>query len=163
MSLFENPEYQWRETFFVFFDHQRRPRATELQAELGKLNDRFVITNVQADGEGRIDSLTVVSPEDYAAMDVSCISGEEVREQIPEISRDLRRSLASKDDNSKLEQLKTCDARLDIFHFEQQTYRDDGDYDDEIMDPGGLLIVLEQLGRLCQGVVVDPQSGAILS
>jgi hypothetical protein len=30
------------------------------------------------------------------------------------------------------------------------------------MDPGALLVVLQKLGSLCDGVVVDPQSTTLL-
>ena len=34
--------------------------------------------------------------------------------------------------------------------------------EDEFLDPGALLIVLAKLANLCQGVGIDPQSGAVM-
>ena len=33
---------------------------------------------------------------------------------------------------------------------------------DDFMDPGALLVVLEQIASLCDGIVVDPQANALL-
>ena len=162
MSLFENSEYQWRETFFVFFDDARRPNASKVKQSLEQLGS-LQITNVRADDEGRIESITILSPDDFAAMDVSCVSGEEVAEQIPEIMKEVEPNLDTAEEKSKFKQLPECTARLDVFHFQQNldTVSSEDSLDD-FMDPGGLLVVLERLGEICHGVVVDPQAGGLM-
>ena len=66
----------------------------------------------------------------------------------------------SGDDRTKLEKFKKCDCRFDLFHFEKQV---NGNQDpDAFIDPGGLLIVLEKLRSLCDGVGLDPQSQMLL-
>ena len=41
MSLFENPEYQWRETFLVLFDEQQRPTAEQVEAAFTQIGKQF--------------------------------------------------------------------------------------------------------------------------
>ena len=43
MSLFADSRYQWRETYFVLFDHQHRPRAADVKRILGELGPRIEI------------------------------------------------------------------------------------------------------------------------
>lgn len=162
MSLFENSEYQWRETFFIFFEDARRPEADKVKKALEQLG-RLEVSNVRADDDGRIDSITIVSPDDFAAMDVSCVAGEEVLEQLPEIISELEPNLDTDEEKSKFKQLPNCTARMDVFHFQRNSGTvSDEESPDEFMDPGGLLVVLERLGELCHGVVVDPQAGGLM-
>ena len=53
MSLFENDEYQWRETYFVLFDAQKRPAAHEFEAMLKGLNPSYEIRDVRGDDAGK--------------------------------------------------------------------------------------------------------------
>jgi hypothetical protein len=161
MSLFERDDYQWRETFFVLFDEAHRPSASEVKKSLESLNSRLQVSDLCADPEGAFESLTVFSPDDFAAMDITCITGEEVREQIPELVEQLRTNVVSDDERKALKALSKCTARIDVFHFEQQT-SDETEDEGEFMDPGGLLLVLDRLGQLCHGIVVDPQSSSLL-
>ena len=162
MSLFENDEYRWRETFFVLFDEDSRPPAATVEKTLQNLNPLYQIQNVQADEQGRFESLTLISSDDYAAMDISYVCEPEVMEQGAELAKELKDSATSKQDQDKLKQLLKFNARLDIFHFEQIVFVGGGDEDEEFLDPGLLLSVLEKLAKLCQGVSIDPQSGLLM-
>lgn len=164
MSLFENDQYQWRETYFVLFEAAHRPSARKVQKALHGLGKRFQISEVCGDESGRFESLTLVSPDDYAAMDVSCVFGEEVTEQLSDLTKDLARNAETEEEKSLLSRLPKCTGRLDVFHFEQHvTDSAEDDERGEFMDPGALLIVLQQLAKLCHGVAVDPQTGTLLS
>ena len=68
MSMFEDNRYRWRETYFVLFDAKRRPTLASVGKALSALNKRFQLTNLNADEQGRTDSLTLISPDDYAAL-----------------------------------------------------------------------------------------------
>ena len=81
MSTFERDEYKWRETYFVFFPADKRPTMKKVERLLTNLNDRFDLTNARADEDGRFESITVIAPDDYAALDISFEAGEEVLEQ----------------------------------------------------------------------------------
>ena len=57
-----------------------------------------------------------------------------------------------------LDRLAGCDARFDILHFEEVS--EEGE--EETFDPSALLMVIEALAKLTDGVAVDPQSGTIM-
>ncbi|MCO6454530.1 MAG: hypothetical protein J5I93_04360 [Pirellulaceae bacterium] len=160
MSLFESDEYRWRETYFVFFQDQQRPSAAVVRKALEKLGDDYELVDLRTDEQGCFESLTLYSPRDFAAMDISYVQGEEVDEQVQELRQELRSAALSDEERAKLELLPRCTARYDIYHFEQVV--DFGDDDEDILDPGGLLLVLERLADLCQGLAYDPQAGAFL-
>jgi len=162
MSLFAHPEYRWRETYCVFFKESQRPQATDVQAAFSRLGDRYQLKEIHGDEDGNLDSLTMISPPDFAAMDISFVSGEEVQEQQDELLAEIDSMAMDEDEKQKLKKLKTCDARYDIYHFEQLVdfYADDDE--EEFLDPAALLIVLDWFAALCGGVGIDPQANTIM-
>jgi hypothetical protein len=165
MSTFEKDEYRWRETYFVLFDSCHRPTLKKMERLLHELSPRFQLSNPQADEDGRFESITVMSPDDYAALDISFESGEEVKEQGGVLYQEMKGSAADKEERAKLDQLPKFDARFDLLHFEQIADNEPtgtDDEDDEILDPSALLIVLDALVEMVKGVGVDPQSGTLL-
>ncbi|NLS93681.1 MAG: hypothetical protein GXX96_16090 [Planctomycetaceae bacterium] len=160
MSMFENSQYQWRETYFVLFPAQRRPKLKEVQKAISKLHQHLTLTNLSADEKGLLESLTILAPDDFAALDISYLAGEEVREQVAELAKEVEPSCCCQDEKERLEELRKCDARLDIFHFEQMADLDSEE--DGMFDPSALLVVLDTLAELTDGISVDPQGGAML-
>ena len=159
MSLFENPAYRWRETYFVLFESASRPSVALLEEALGELETSYQIEQIGDDGQGQVESLTLISPSDFAAMDITYLSGEEIPLQVDELKQGLDVGALTDEEQDKAARLDACDARFEIFHFERMTEVDD---EDEFLDPGALLNVLERLAELCDGVVVDPQSGGFV-
>ncbi|MCP4189831.1 MAG: hypothetical protein GY768_04305 [Planctomycetaceae bacterium] len=164
MSLFENDEYQWRETYFILFEEENRPQADQVSGALKELDPRFEIMNVKADDEGRFESLTLVSPDDYAAMDISFVVGDEVVEQTTELIDELLKATFTEDEKAAIRSLGDCRCRFDVYHFEQLTFvgRDGEGEEDDFMDPGALLTVMEKIAEVADGVIVDPQANTIL-
>jgi hypothetical protein len=162
MSMFERDEYKWRETYFVLFDVSRRPTLSQVEEVLANVNDRFQLTNARADEDGRFESITVMAPDDYAALDISLELGEEVLEQGEILYKELKPSVSDDEERARLERLPKCDARFDLLHFEQVTDETADDEGDEMLDPSALLIVLDALVELVDGVGVDPASGTLL-
>jgi hypothetical protein len=158
VSLFSNNKYQYRETYFVLFNSENCPTADEVQMVLGSLGPRYETVNLKETEDG-FESMTVKSPRDFSAMDIVFTRGEEVTSQIEEIQEAMRTMTLSGDDMKKLSSLKNCDARFDIFHFEEIATATE---DDQFLDPGGLLLVLEALAELCNGVALDPQSNSLM-
>ena len=111
MSLFENDHYRWRETYFVLFDARHRPSMAAAQAALQGMDNRFEITDVRSDDRGEFESLTLVSPDDFAAMDISYVSGEDVAQQVDELTAELRHADLTNEERKKLERLPRCDSR----------------------------------------------------
>ena len=162
MSLFEDDCYRWRETYFVLFQQADRPSASDIQKALHALAPRIQIREMRAGSHDQLESLTLVSPDDFAAMDISYVEGEEVAEQVQQWLENLTWEQLSKEERRKWELLKSCDARFDVYHFEQVIAGEEDEDDESFLDPGALLIVLQRLAKLCRGVGLDPQSGTVV-
>jgi hypothetical protein len=162
MSMFENDQYRWRETYFVLFQSSKRPTLEKVQQTLSKLNSRFTLTNLSADESGRFESLTVLSPDDFAALDISYLAGQEVLEQGAELAEEMETTDCRAEDRARLARIRQCDARFDVLHFEQLVSFDDEDESDEMLDPSALLVVLEALAKETEGIAIDPQAGTFL-
>lgn len=160
MSMFENDQYRWRETYFVLFQSSKRPTLEKLQQAISKLNSRFTLTNLSADESGLFESLTVLSPDDFAALDVSYLDGDEVLEQGAELVDELETTDCRAEERARLDRIRQCDARFDVLHFEQIVSFDDEA--DEMLDPSALLVVMQALARETDGIAVDPQAGTFL-
>jgi len=160
MSMFENGQYQWRETYFVLFPRDRRPKLKTVQKAILSLHQHLTLTNLNANDDGCLESLTVLAPDDFAALDISYLAGEEVLEQVNELVDEIEPSCCGENEAARLDELRCCDARLDIFHFEQLV--DVDQEGDEMFDPSSLLVVLEKLAEVTKGISVDPQGGAML-
>ncbi len=161
MSMFENDQYRWRETYFVMFDSAKRPTLKEVQRALSRVDRHYMLTNLGADDEGRFDSLTVMAPDDFAALDICYLGGQEVADQGAEWSKEMTEAGCRLEERERIELLGKHDARFDILHFEQLTDLDDGGTD-EMLDPGALLLVMEVLVKLTDGIALDPQAGTLL-
>jgi hypothetical protein len=162
MSMFERDDYRWRETYFVMFESARKPSTKRVIQALLKLSNRFQLAeqppsdNEEPDAEAD-ELVTLLAPDDFAAVEVSFLSGEDVEVEGARLAEELQGSAERK----MLERLSKCDARFDIMHFEQVT-GDDEDDADETFDPSALLMVMEALVKLTGGIGVDPQSGALM-
>ncbi len=160
MSTFENHDYKWRETYIVLFQSEHRPTLKQVQQRLADINSRYELVNPESDERGKFQSITLRSPQDFAAMDICYDTGEEVVEQVAEMQNELKGAVAA-DDRPKLAKLASCDAKFDVLHFEQVT-GDAVDEEDEMLDPSALLGVLDVLAELTHGISIDPQSGSFM-
>ena len=159
MSLFGNDKYKWRETYFVLFRRDDHPSVEDLSNALETGNNK--VTNVNGDSEGRFESATVQSSEDFSGMDVTFVAGDEVKDHVQELLNDFAKQTLTSEDQEKLNLLGECDSRFDIFHF--QEVNNASDNEEESLDPGALLLVIEQIVYLCKGVGIDPQSGSLIT
>lgn len=157
MSLFGNPSYQYRETYFILFEKDSRPSPEAFTAAIAELGDRYEIKEVHKDSDGQLESMTVVSPSDFAGMDITYVDGEEVLEQVSELNEQFKTTTLTGDEMKKIARIGTCRARFDILHFEEVTTSDD-----EFLDPGSLLTVVEKIATLCDGVGIDRESLTII-
>ncbi len=162
MSTFENDRYRWRETYFVLFPASRRPMLKVVEKRLAALSKRYSLENAGGDDAGRFESLTLISPDDFAALDVCYTGGAEVLEHVEELAQELSSTIDS-GQRPMLKRLREYDGRFDVLHFEQIGDFADDDESDELLDPGALLAVLDELARITGGIAVDPQSGTILT
>jgi hypothetical protein len=161
MSLFADSRYQWRETYFVLFDRQRRPKAADVKRAIEELGPRLEVHEMAASGDGMLESMTVLSHADAAGMDVTYVEGDEVKEQIVELRQEWRGKRPDVKEQPHIARALHADARFDVFHFEEVS--DFPDEEDEgPLDPGTLLLVLNCLSKLCKGEALDPQTGELL-
>ncbi len=158
MSLFEDENYIYRDTFFIHFADDHRPTGAEVKSCIESLGEKYEFADLR-ESDGKFESVTIRSPHDSSAMDISYVAGEEVVEQVAALMLDFRTITLSGDDHRKLKKLDDCNARFDIFHFE---HKSDGPEGEELLDPGGLLLVMERLASVCDGVGLDPQSKTLL-
>ena len=166
MSTFEDGRFRWRETYFVLFPAEKQPTLKAVQKALAAINKNYVLSHPGCDAKGRFESITLISPEDYAALDICFTSGQEVTEQIDALAEDLDEG-AEPGQRAAVTRLRRYDGRFDVLHFEQINDLPDDETEEEgpeeLLDPGALLAVLSELARLTGGVAIDPQSGALLA
>lgn len=162
MSMFENDQYRWRETYFVLFDSAKVPPMKKVEQSLSSLGGRYTLANMRADATGRLESLTVLAPDDFAALDICYVEGDEVKEQVDALADELKGLEVRAEDRARIERIRRCDARFDVLHFEQLADLEQEDDLDEMLDPSALLVVIDALVKLTGGIAVDPQSGALL-
>ena len=160
MSLFEDEAYIYRDTFFVYLKDEARPTAQAVAECFEKLGSKYEVGEIR-EVDDRFGSVTVKSPQDSSAMDIAFVAGDEVVEQIHNLMLEFRTMTLTGDDREKLENFRQCTARFDVFHFEEQS-SSGGNSPDEMIDPGGLLLVIEKLAKLTGGVALDPQSQTLL-
>lgn len=156
MSLFEDDRYQWRETYFILFRESDRPNKHAILKTLKELGARFEIVNLRTDSQDNFESVTVISPDDFSAMDICYGSGEDVAAQVTDLLEEMKSSSDTPQHKAKLLHLADCTASLEIYHFQRVV---DEDEEEEYLDPGGLLLVMQKLAKLCHGIAIDPQSG----
>lgn len=157
VSLFEDQRYQYCDTFFVYLIDENRPSADAVTDAIKSLGERYQISDLKST-DGLFNAVTIRSPYDSSGMDITYLTGGEVREQVEELMTDFKTISLVGDDHQKLSKIDKANARLDIFHFEQVSDSDDL----EMIDPGGLLLVMQKLNELCDGVGLDPQSKTLI-
>jgi len=162
MSLFADSRYQWRETYFVLFEKKHRPQAADVKQALAELGPRLEVLHLAANKEGQLESMTVLSHADAAGMDITFVSGDEVKEQLAELKEEWQTRKLDPQEKLRLAKLLHADSRYDVFHFEEITDIP-GEEDEGPLDPGTLLLVLNRLAHLCHGQSLDPQSGELLT
>jgi hypothetical protein len=106
--------------------------------------------------------VTVLAPDDFAALDICYVEGEEVTELVDGLADELQSMETGPEDRARIKRIRKCNARFDVLHFEQLTDVEDEDELEEMLDPSALLVVIEALVELTDGIAVDPQSGALL-
>ncbi len=158
MSLFEDPRFQWRETYFVLFRRQRRPDAPATCRLLERLEQRFDLRDIRLDEHGRLESLTACDLAAGAGVDLCYVAGRDVCEQVAEFMRGADAGSGNLPPET-CKELQQCDARFEVFHFEAVDYLDE---DDDQFDPGSLFEFLQELEAYCGGISIDPQSGTVV-
>ena len=167
-------ELLWRETYFILFTQDRRPKLDLVADAIAKANGRFQLENPAADQGGLFQSLLVESPDDHAAVEISYEVGDVVVEQALEWAKQVQSQVPP----DQLQEMIKADARLDVAHFERTSSSPEDRADElspffsegleeeeafEMLDPTCLLTVVDTLAQLTGGLTFDPAAGEILS
>ena len=156
MSLFEDLDYMYQETFFVYLERESRPQVEAMEACLREVDPDCTFENIVKTDEGLFQSASVRFPRDNSALDVVYAEGEAVQQQVGELILELEADSLFEEDLEKARQLGQFDARFDLFQFNEKSLGED------MFDPGGLFLVMEKLGELCGGIGLDPQSQSLI-
>ncbi len=164
MSMFEDSQYRWRETYFVLFSLAKRPTLETVEKALDALGGQHAISNGRADASGLFESVTLLSPDDFSALDICFTGGAEVLEHGDTLAKEIGPAACGAGEVAACKRIPQCDARFDVLHFEQVLDRGgmEDDEPDEVLDPSALLLVLDVLAELTDGIAVDPQTGTVL-
>ena len=164
MALFDNPEYRWRETYLLFHKKSQRAMAAKVVQTIEGIRGHYNLEQVVADPDGYFESGTVFAEEAFAAIDLSYVEDDQIREQIAEIQEEMKEVLEDPEDLAKLESLSEYDVRIDLLHFERLTagFEEEDDEFNSCFDPAALLAVAEKWTLLTGGVCLDPASATIL-
>lgn len=157
MSLFEDDDYQFCDTFFIFFDAEKHPTLDAVVSALESGGERYELSESR-ERDGKFEAITVRCPHDSSAMDITVVVGEEVREQIQELVSEFRNMSLDGEDYKKLMKIDKATGRLDVYHFERLAESSD----EAMLDPGGLFLVIDKLNAICDGVGHDPQSKTLI-
>ena len=162
MSLFDDPNYRWRDTFLVLFDEEQRPTA-ELALSAIQQIGKFEVRNSSESESQRVESITITSAVDLVGLEILYVAGAEVVEETESLVIELAEDAMLLGLEASLTQLSAANARFDILHFEKITENSNvTSDDDELMDPGSLLAVTAALSDLVSGVAVDPSSASFV-
>jgi hypothetical protein len=164
MSLFDNPEYRWRETYLLFHKKTHRASVDKIRHAISGIRGHYQIEQLVANAHGDFESATVLAEEAFSAIDMIYVEDDQIHEQILEIQTEMKEVLEDPEDLAMLEGLGEYDARIDLLHFERLTgdFTDDEEDLNSCFDPVALLAVADKWMLLTGGVCLDPASATIL-
>jgi hypothetical protein len=61
MTLFSDDRYNWRETYFVYFESSRRPKLPEIRHALHTYAPFFCVLDSKADRNENLVEMTIAS------------------------------------------------------------------------------------------------------
>ena len=118
MTLFDDDRYDWRETYFVYFESSHRPKLPDVRRALKVYAPFFNILNSQADPDGHLAEMTVASYEDHAALEIVYREGNDILDEARYLVQSLKNE-ASEEERVQFQKIVHCKARFDVHHFEQ--------------------------------------------
>ena len=118
MTLFDDDRYNWRETYFVYFETSRRPKLPEIRQALKILAPFLTILNSTVDEDDNLIAMTIASYEDHAALEITYQEGGDILAEAQHLFHTLKKEASAKE-VSQLERMAHYKARFDVHHFEQ--------------------------------------------
>jgi len=118
MTLFSDDRYNWRESYFVYFESSRRPKLPEVRRALQTYAPFFCVLDSKADRNEDLVEMTIASYEDHAALEVVFRAGKEVLTEAKHLAKSLKKDV-SPEERAKLQKIVQWNMRFDVHHFEQ--------------------------------------------
>jgi hypothetical protein len=118
MTLFEDDRYNWRETYFVYFESVHRPKLPEIRRALRTYAPFLSMLESKAEPDGRLVEMTIASYEDHAALEIVYREGNDVLTEIRHLAHSLEKD-ATPQELAQLQKVIQCNTRFDVHHFEQ--------------------------------------------
>ena len=118
MTLFDDNRYDWRETYFVYFESAHRPKLPEIRRALKTYAPLFYILDSKAEPDGNLVAITIASYENHAALEIVYREGKDVLNEIQQFVHSLQTD-ATTEERMKLKKIVQCKTRFDVNHFEQ--------------------------------------------
>jgi len=118
MTLFDDNRYDWRETYFVYFESSHRPKWTEVRRALRDNAPFLSILDHKTEPDDGLVAMTIASYEDHAALEIVHREGNEVTAEARLFANTLKEE-ASEEECLKLKKIVQCKMRFDVHHFEQ--------------------------------------------
>ena len=118
MTLFDDNRYDWRETYFVYFESSRRPKLPEIRQALKTHAPFLNILDSKSDVNENLVAMTIASYEDHAALEITYREGGDVLAEAKHLYHTLKKG-ASRKELSQLKKIVQWQTRFDIHHFEQ--------------------------------------------
>ena len=118
MTLFDDNRYDWRETYFVYFESSLRPKLPDVRRALKKYTSFFNILNGKADPNGNLVEMTIASYEDHAALEIIFREGNDVLTEARHLAQSLQQD-ATPEELARLHRIVQYSMRFDVHHFEQ--------------------------------------------
>ena len=118
MTLFDDNRYNWRETYFVYFEPPHRPKLAKVRQMLKTHAPFLSILDGKEDENENLIAMTIASYEDHAALEITYREGDDVLAEAKHTFHSLKEE-ASPRELSQLEKIASCQTRFDVHHFEQ--------------------------------------------
>ena len=93
MTVEDNDQLEWRDTYFILFQQSGRPTLTQVEAAITDASPRLKLENLEADEDGLFESVLVQAPQDNAALEISYETGDAVIQQSADLAKQLKREL----------------------------------------------------------------------
>jgi len=118
MTLFDDDRYNWRETYFVYFESAHRPKLPEVHRALKTYAPFLSVLHSKADRNENLVEMTIASYEDHAALEILFQEGKAVQSEARHSALTLNKDV-SQAERAKLQKIEQCSMRFGIHHFEQ--------------------------------------------
>ncbi|MDR2345166.1 MAG: hypothetical protein LBE18_03790 [Planctomycetaceae bacterium] len=118
MTLFDDERYAWRETYFVLFEPEMRPQFAMIRKIFNSHVGCFSVLDKKINKDNTMESLTIASYEDHAAIEIVYSEGENVLLENEALFKTISKDCPQKE-RELLHKAKKMAARYSVLHFEQ--------------------------------------------